>query len=416
MWKTGLYPSRTGRSATAQRTAGRSRRDGRPRRRAFRIEYRNGKVKLGTHTDFALDPDSATVGLHQMLGDGQAQTGAPGLARARYIDAIKTLEDSRLVRLRDADTGVGHRKDHFVVTQLRAQHNLPVRQGVLDGVVQQVLQHLLDAPVVGRNFGQLARHIQGETQLLFDRATLRCLVAGFDQLRDAHRANLELQALGIHLRKLQEVFGEARQAARMFENDAQEASAVLRIVDGAANERFRKALNCGERGSKLVRNIRDEIAADTLELAQFRNIVKHDHRAGGFTGPHGSYGRGEVVLSQGAGGNFGLHARLAGKHAAYRFDQLGLAHHFEQRTTADGRYVEPQDRRKARIGENQPFGPVHDGDTFHHRAENRRGKISFLGQGTNGAIQTRCGLIERSAQRFERIPLPVGRKRPEVAL
>src|SRR5450432_2552867 len=103
---------------------------------AFRVKNRDGKMKSGADTDFAFDPDAATVGFDQVFGDGQAQAGAARFAGAGGIDAIETFEDTRLIGLRNADARVGNGQDHFITAGVGAQDDLAIRQSVLDGVVQ----------------------------------------------------------------------------------------------------------------------------------------------------------------------------------------------------------------------------------------------------------------------------------------
>ena len=79
---------------------------------SLRIENRHGKMELRALAHFAFHPDPSAMHLDQMLRDRQAQSGAAGFARTRRIHAIKPLENPRLIRLRNPDPGVGHRKDH----------------------------------------------------------------------------------------------------------------------------------------------------------------------------------------------------------------------------------------------------------------------------------------------------------------
>src|SRR5438552_18223610 len=46
--------------------------------------------------------DRAAVGVHNGFGNGQAESAASGRTRARFVGAIKTLEDVREVFGRDA--------------------------------------------------------------------------------------------------------------------------------------------------------------------------------------------------------------------------------------------------------------------------------------------------------------------------
>jgi hypothetical protein len=44
------------------------------------------------------------MGFHDMLDDGEAQPGPAEFARAGFIDPVESLEDTRPVRFRDADS------------------------------------------------------------------------------------------------------------------------------------------------------------------------------------------------------------------------------------------------------------------------------------------------------------------------
>src|ERR1700757_2979193 len=106
----------------------------------------------------------------------------------------------------------------------------------------------------------------------------------------------------------------------MLENDGEESSAVLRIIDGAANQGFRKALNGGQRGAEFVRDVGDKVAADALKAAQFGDVMKDDDCAGSFSRPHSGYRGSKIMLAKCARDDFGLDAGLSGQHTADRFN------------------------------------------------------------------------------------------------
>src|SRR4029077_10538941 len=76
------------------------------RSRALRMEYRHRKMKMRSLAYFAVHPDPSAMHFHQMLGDGQAESRAARLTRARGVHAVKSLEDPRLIHLRNPDPGV----------------------------------------------------------------------------------------------------------------------------------------------------------------------------------------------------------------------------------------------------------------------------------------------------------------------
>src|SRR5881394_699896 len=89
--------------------------------------------------------DRAAMGLHNGLGNGQAESAASSRARARFVGAIKPLEDMREVFGRDALAGVGDRHDRGAVFAARADAYFTVGFVVVDGVGKEVRDHLAQA-------------------------------------------------------------------------------------------------------------------------------------------------------------------------------------------------------------------------------------------------------------------------------
>src|SRR4029077_11170250 len=165
-------------------------------------------MKLRALADFALHPQATAVNFDEMLGDGEPQPGAADFARARDVHTVEALKNARLVGLRDADTGVGNRKSYFAVVGRGADHDLTARRGVLQGVVQEILQNLGETAAVRSDVRDILRQIDGNAQILFSGGTLGSFDTAFDKLGNTQAANLQLQAVGIHFRKLKQVIGE----------------------------------------------------------------------------------------------------------------------------------------------------------------------------------------------------------------
>ena len=74
----------------------------------------------------------------------------PCVARARAVDAEEALEDVRQRLRRDADAVIGDLEYRVGPSRRTSQAHAPAARGVLDGVVEQVDDHLLEARAVAR--------------------------------------------------------------------------------------------------------------------------------------------------------------------------------------------------------------------------------------------------------------------------
>ena len=107
--------------------------------------------------------DFAAEQVGQFAADGEAEPGAAVFAAGAGVGLLECLEDDLLLLGRDADAGIGHlerddgrrlAEDGMVGVQppAAARHleRTPPLLGELEGVRQQVLEHLLQALGVGR--------------------------------------------------------------------------------------------------------------------------------------------------------------------------------------------------------------------------------------------------------------------------
>src|ERR1700756_2527803 len=105
-------------------------------------------MKLRAAADFAVHPDAPGMNLHDVLGDGEAQSSAAELARARSVHTEKTFKDARLIRFRDADASVGYGEHDFAIALFGADDDFAAGKRVLQCVVEQVLQHFGETAAV----------------------------------------------------------------------------------------------------------------------------------------------------------------------------------------------------------------------------------------------------------------------------
>src|SRR5882724_4151495 len=307
---------------------------------AVQIEDRNGEIKLRALADLAFHPDAAAVGLDEMLGDGEAEARAANFAGTGSVHTIETFENARLVGLGNADAGVRDGEFDFAGVRRGTEHDLAAGRGVLDRIVEQILQNFGETPAVRRDIRQPVLQIHGNAKIFFGGGTLSGFNAAFHKMRDAQALNLELKPVGIHFGKPEQIVGQAGEPARMIENNLQKTDAVLRVVNGAGKERFREALDGGEGSLQFVGDIGDEIATDAFELAQFGDVVQNDDSAGSLRGGDGGNGDGEESLAQRAGDDLCFDARLSLQDLAYRFEQFRLSYDLHKRASRSRGHVE----------------------------------------------------------------------------
>src|SRR5262249_25038168 len=108
----------------------------------------NGKEEGRSATLATLHPDSATVRLHDGFADGEAEAGPDSPLRLRLPEGNEQLA---LLFARNAGTVVGdHESGRMIILFGRDRHVSALRRE-LDGVPEQVAEHLKDALAVRRD-------------------------------------------------------------------------------------------------------------------------------------------------------------------------------------------------------------------------------------------------------------------------
>src|SRR5215472_8191821 len=167
----------------------------------------------------------------EMLSDGKAQASAAHFAGPRDIDSIEALEDPGLVYFGNADACVRDGECDFVSVGGGENHNAASRGRVLNGVIEQVLQNLGEAPAVSSNVRKRPIYIHRNLQVLLRGRPLRSLQAALHKLRDTEPVHFQVEAVRIHLGKFEQIIRKPREPPRMFENDLKETDAILGIVN-----------------------------------------------------------------------------------------------------------------------------------------------------------------------------------------
>src|SRR5258708_1042044 len=104
----------------------------------LRVAHGQRELKRGADAFLAVDPDLATVTLHDLLGDVQAQTETSIVRRRHLPTAVKALE--YLVQLidRDPDSTVSDRRSALIPFILPGNQDFPAFSRVLHTVLPQL--------------------------------------------------------------------------------------------------------------------------------------------------------------------------------------------------------------------------------------------------------------------------------------
>src|SRR5579884_754996 len=113
-------------------------------------QTRDGERERGPVSNPALGPDPATVGTHDRLADREAEPGPHRPLLTLPRGAEEALEELVQILRRDPYPLIDDTDHHVVGTWLATHDDQPTLR-ILDGIVEQVGEHLLDALRVGLN-------------------------------------------------------------------------------------------------------------------------------------------------------------------------------------------------------------------------------------------------------------------------
>ena len=89
--------------------------------------------------------DTAAMQFGDVLYDRQSQTCATQLAAARFVRAIKALEDSRQIARRNADALIADAHADLVALAGRPHHDFAFGLRIFHRVIEQIVDHFLQA-------------------------------------------------------------------------------------------------------------------------------------------------------------------------------------------------------------------------------------------------------------------------------
>ncbi len=174
---------------------------------------RNTHHELAAHARFRVDFDVTIHHVDELFTDRQSQPGALEITLHAGADLEERVEQARDLFRRDSHAGVAHAKRQIPLFHIGVQDNA-AGVGELDGVVQQVGDHLLQAQRIAiqrQRHIVLDEHIQRQALAHHQRQ----IVAGnmVDHLTRREGTRLNLQLLGLDLREVENIADDFQQQA-----------------------------------------------------------------------------------------------------------------------------------------------------------------------------------------------------------
>ena len=237
-------------------------------------------VDGGAGAEVALRPDGAAVLLDDAAADCEAETGAAFLAGVGGLDLLEAVEDAVEFVGGDAAAFIDDLEEDGVGGGLGVDVDGGDGRGELDGVGEEVGEDLEDAIGVaveeeGLGIGGLGDG--GGFELEVDGVGVGHGGHGVDgllgEIAQGAAANLQRGAAGLHALEVEDVIDEADEPVGVGDGDAEEVERLgVDVADDARGEQAKRAANAGERGAELVRDSRDELIFEGVELGALSEL------------------------------------------------------------------------------------------------------------------------------------------------
>ena len=246
----------------------------------------------------AVHADLAAHQFRQAPGDDQAQAGAAVATGGAALGLGEGLEQPGLLFRGDADAGIGDPEAQAVAVAVPA---FPLQRGFdhalvgeLDGVGQEVRQHLAKAKAVGTvGRADAVVHFAKQHQALARRRAAEVGDGGLQQARQRNRGRRQLQPAGLDLREVQDVADDLQQRPRRLLDDRDGAALVF--VEPAVRKHLEHAGDADHRRADFMAHGRDEVrlgfaglqragfagAQALFELPDLREVGAHREVANG---------------------------------------------------------------------------------------------------------------------------------------
>ena len=227
-----------------------------PQRRA-----RSGIVRLR--------PDRPAVLLDNAAADRQPQPGAALLAGIRGLDLLESPEYGLQFVRRDPASAIHYFHQHRIHVGIDMNRDRCAGRRKLDGVREQVCDHLQDAVRVGVEVDRLPRCVADKLKL--NSLALRHRPHGIDRLAgevlNGAAAQPQRRAPGLHPLQIQNVVDQPDQPLGVAGRDAQQILRLgIHLTQHARREQPQRSADARQRCAEFVRDRGDELVLNRVHI------------------------------------------------------------------------------------------------------------------------------------------------------
>src|SRR4051794_13677147 len=239
-----------------------------------------------------LDPNLSSHRRDEAAGDEEPEAGAATVRAA--CATVELAEDPLPLRLRDADSLVGHTELDRVAAAARGDGDGAARRRELDRVVEQVREDLAELVAIGLRREPAVLDVDDEAVPVPGVVVLVALHRVREQRLEVDRRELHLEIARVEPGHVEERVDDLREPFRLRGDVADEGRALGFAEERvAAQERLCEAVDRRQRRAQLVGDRRHEVGLHLLDEAVRGDVAEGEDPAGDLTAGVAHDGLGE---------------------------------------------------------------------------------------------------------------------------
>ena len=177
------------------------------------------KSERGTTMHSAIHCNGTAVEFENPFGNGQPQADPACSILTTLSSTVEALEDIRELLRQNPIASILH-LDGNAVALLRESHgNGPARRGILQGILEEIVQYALDESNIGPDKRQVVGQLRLELLLFLLGQELKFLHHILDKFRQRERLGVHLGLMGVEFRQLKQLGNQFPESCAVSHGD-----------------------------------------------------------------------------------------------------------------------------------------------------------------------------------------------------